>query len=68
MIYHNDNDVEARISGHAMSGHATCCGDTMQLMRIVLETNGSEVHVVQCSSCGRVVSKSVFPFADDFEA
>jgi hypothetical protein len=63
LIHHNDNEPDA-----PMSGHATCCGDTMHLVRIVLETNGSEVHVTQCRSCERIVAKSLFTFATDFEA
>ena len=62
MIHHNDNDVEVK-----MSGHATCCGNGMQLVRIVLGVDGSEVHVAQCRSCERIVSKSLYPFAEDFE-
>ena len=63
MIFHNDNDVEV-----VMRGHATCCGQPMQLVSIVLVANGGEIHVTRCPSCERTVSKSLFPFVDDAES
>lgn len=62
LIYHNDNEIELETDNHA-----TCCGKVMPLVRIALGANGGETHFARCSSCERVVAKSLFALTDEFD-